>query len=126
VLVLSGYGLRVAVERGLLAISDGIGRDRREGRLARATCGLKRLVVLGHSGTVSLEALRWLYDVGAAFVQIDADGEVLVAAAPPGLDDARLRRAQASPSPATCCATRSRGRQRCWRACRMPTRRPRP
>jgi CRISPR-associated endonuclease Cas1 len=95
VLVLSGYGVRVAVERGQLAISDGIGRERREGMLSRATCRLKRLVILGHSGTISFEALRWLSDVGAAFVQIDADANVIVTTAPSGLDDARLRRSQA-------------------------------
>jgi len=93
--VLSGYGLRIAVERGHLVVSDGIGRDRRSGRLHRATSGLRRLVVLGHSGTVSLEAMRWLHDIGAAFVQLDADGTVIVASGPSGLDDARLRRAQA-------------------------------
>ncbi len=95
VLVLSGYGLRVAVERGHLTVTDGTGAERRSGRLARATCGLKRLVVLGHSGTVSLEALRWLRDLGAAFVQLDADGEVVACFAPMGRDDSRLRRAQA-------------------------------
>jgi CRISPR-associated endonuclease Cas1 len=94
-LVLAGYGVRVAIERGQLAVSDGIGRERRAGTLSRATCGLKRLVMLGHSGTISFEALRWLSDLGAAFVQIDADANVLVASAPAGLDDARLRRAQA-------------------------------
>jgi CRISPR-associated endonuclease Cas1 len=95
ILVLSGYGLHIGVERGHLAISDGIGRSRRSGRLHRATCGLTRLVVLGHSGTVSFDALRWLHDIGASFVQLDADGEVIVASGPAGLDDARLRRAQA-------------------------------
>ena len=95
VLVLSGYGLHIGVERGHLTVSDGVGRDRRSGTLHRATCGLRRLVVLGHSGTVTLEALRWLHDIGAAFVQLDADGKVIVAYGPSGLDDARLRRAQA-------------------------------
>jgi CRISPR-associated endonuclease Cas1 len=95
VLVLSGFGVRVAVERGQLTVSDGIGRERREGVLSRATCGLKRLVLVGHSGTISFEALRWLSDLGAAFVQIDADANVIVASAPAGLDDARLRRSQA-------------------------------
>lgn len=95
VLVLSGYGIRVAVERGHLAVADGIGRERREGRLARATCKLRRLVVLGHAGTISFEALRWLHDVGAAFVQVGADGEIIAATAPVGLDDPRLRRVQA-------------------------------
>jgi CRISPR-associated endonuclease Cas1 len=95
ILVLSGYGLRVAIEHGQLVVADGVGRDRRAGAFSRATCGLKRLVVLGHSGTISFEALRWLHDVGVAVVQIDADGNVLVASAPLGYDDARLRRAQA-------------------------------
>jgi CRISPR-associated endonuclease Cas1 len=95
ILVLSGYGLRVAVERGHLVVNDGIGHQRRGGRLHRATAGLKRLVVLGHSGTISFEALRWLHDIGASFVQLDADGTVIVASGPSGLDDARLRRAQA-------------------------------
>jgi CRISPR-associated endonuclease Cas1 len=52
-------------------------------------------VVLGHSGTVSFDALRWLSDVGAGFAQVDSDGRVITAAGPTGLDDARLRRAQA-------------------------------
>jgi len=68
VLALTGYGLRVAVERGHLSVADGVCEERRSGRLARATAGLKRLAVLGHSGIVTLEALRWLHDVGAAFV----------------------------------------------------------
>ena len=95
VLGLSGYGIRVAVERGHLYIEDGIGTERRKARFSRATSGIKRVVVLGHSGTVSFEALRWLNDIGAAFVQIDADGGLVSAAGPFGLDDARLRRAQA-------------------------------
>jgi CRISPR-associated endonuclease Cas1 len=95
VLVLSGYAVRVAVERGHLVVADGVGRKLRCGRISRATCKLRRLVVVGHSGTISFEALRWISDLGAAFVQIDADGEVIAATAPLGLDDPRLRRAQA-------------------------------
>lgn len=95
VLALDGYGVRVTVERGHLAFEDGFGRQRRAGRLSRATSGLKRLVILGHSGSVSLDALRWVHDMGAAFVQLDTDGIVIAATAPPRLNDARLRRAQA-------------------------------
>jgi CRISPR-associated protein Cas1 len=36
-----------------------------------------------------------LSDIGAAFVNIDSDGNLIAAVAPSGLDDARLRRAQA-------------------------------
>jgi CRISPR-associated protein Cas1 len=95
VLLLGGYGIRVAVERGHLCVEDGVGTNRRSTTFPRATRDLRRLVVLGHSGTVSFDALRWLSDVGAAFLQIDSDGRVLSAAGPTGQRDARLRRAQA-------------------------------
>src|SRR6476469_7557801 len=95
VLVLSGYGLDVRVWRGRLRVADGIGHDRREAVVHRATGRLKRLVVLGHTGTVSLEAIRLLADVGAGYVQIDADGRVLAAFGPVGADRPGLRRAQA-------------------------------
>jgi CRISPR-associated endonuclease Cas1 len=94
-LVLSGYGLSVRVERGRLEVRDGIGPQRREGRLHRATSGLRRLVVLGHTGSISLEAIRWLSDVGASYLQLDADGRVLAAFGAPGSDRPSLRRAQA-------------------------------
>ena len=96
VLVLSGYGLDVRVWRGRLRVADGIGRDRREAIIHRATGGLRRLVVLGHTGSISFEAIRWLSDVGAGYVQIDEDGRVLAAFGPIGSDRPGLRRAQAA------------------------------
>jgi CRISPR-associated endonuclease Cas1 len=94
-LALSGYGISLLVKGGHLVVEDGVGSSRRRGRFARANPGFRRLVVLGHSGIVSLEALRWLSDIGAAFVNIDCDGNLIAAIAPTGLNDARLRRAQA-------------------------------
>jgi CRISPR-associated endonuclease Cas1 len=95
VLVLSGYGLSIRVWRGRLRVEDGIGRTRREAVIHRAFGRLRRLVVLGHTGSISLEAIRWLSDVGAGYVQIDADGRVLAAFGPLGTDRPGLRRAQA-------------------------------
>ncbi len=94
IVVLTGYGLRVAVEHGRLVLADGLGSERRSTRLSKAPCGLKRLVILGHSGTVSLEALRWLRDVKAAVVQIDADGQLVLASAPQTEGLTHLRRVQ--------------------------------
>ena len=93
--VASGYGLKLYVNRGHLVVHDGIGRQRRTVRFNRATSRLRRLVVLGHSGYVTLEALRWLRDVGAAFVHIDRDAKLVACTTGQGRDDARLRRAQA-------------------------------
>ena len=98
VLTVEGYGVRVYVEHGLLTVEDGVGRERRFGSFARATSGITRCVIRGVSGTISLEALRWLHDIGAAFVQLDYDASIL-AASVSGLDDARLRRAQALVTP---------------------------
>ena len=95
VAVVDGYGVKIQVERGRLVVSDSIGPLRREARFARATHGIRRLVVLGHTGFVSLDAIRWLADVEIGFVHLDPDGRLLIASGGMGLDDPRLRRAQA-------------------------------
>ena len=94
IVTLDGYGIKVAVDRGHLSVSDGIGRQRRAGRFAKATSRIKRLVVIAQTGFMTLEALRWLHDAKAAFIQLDQDGSILTASIG-GLDDGRLRRAQA-------------------------------
>lgn len=94
VVTLFGYGINVHVDRGHLTIQDGIGPERREARLARVGHGLRRLVVIGSDGIVSLAALRWLADQDAAFVMLDRVGEVLAVTGPVRPSDARLRRAQ--------------------------------
>ncbi|MDR7555719.1 MAG: CRISPR-associated endonuclease Cas1 [Armatimonadota bacterium] len=95
VLVLSGYGLRVFTRRRHLVCEDGWCDERRTARFHRATAGLQRLVLFGRGGTMTLEALRWLHDVGAGLICVHLDGTVLLSSGPRGLDDARLRRAQA-------------------------------
>src|SRR5215475_8435586 len=95
IVTLFGYGIRVLVERGHLVIEDGIGRARRRARFARVNHGLRRLIVIGSDGFVSLAALRWLADQKASFVMLERNGTVLLTTGPVGPRDARLRRAQA-------------------------------
>jgi CRISPR-associated endonuclease Cas1 len=95
VVVLHGYAVRVDVERGQLRVRDGFGAQSREQLLGRATCGLRRLIVFGHSGSMTFEAIRWLHDLGAGYLQLDRDGVVLAAFGPVGADRPKLRRAQA-------------------------------
>jgi len=95
VLVLSGYGIRVQVNAGHLLAHDGIADERRTIRLPRVGHGLRRLVIIGSDGFVSLDALRWLADQDAAFVMLERDGSVLAVTGPVRPSDARLRRAQA-------------------------------
>lgn len=95
VLTVSGYGIRIYVDRGHLTIEDGIGPDRRKARLPRVGHGLRRLVLIGSDGFVSLAALRWLADQDASFVMLERDGAVIATTGPVHPSDARLRRAQA-------------------------------
>jgi CRISPR-associated endonuclease Cas1 len=93
--VADGYGLRVSVERRHLVVADGVGRARRVRRFARATHGLSRLVVLGSTGTLSLEALQWCEQLGIGVAVLATDGTRLLTSVPRRSDDARLRRIQA-------------------------------
>jgi CRISP-associated protein Cas1 len=95
IVVAHGYGLKVYVERGHLVVHDGIGRDRTTLRLNRATSRLSRLIVIGHTGFITFEAMRWIRDVGATFAQIDSDGSLIAVSAPRRPIEARLPRAQA-------------------------------
>src|SRR5215813_1580076 len=94
VVTLFGYGINVRVDRGHLILQDGIGPARRDARFPRVGHGLRRLVMIGSDGFVSLAALRWLADQNASFVMLDRDGSVLITTGPVSPSDARLRRAQ--------------------------------
>ncbi len=96
VLVADGYGLSLSVTRGHLLVRDGLGRHRRERKLPRAQRTVRRIVILGHTGHLTLEAVRWCTDTSIALIQLDNDGTTLLTAGRNGTDDARLRRAQAA------------------------------
>lgn len=95
VIVLVGYGITITIDRGHLTIEDGIGSDRRQGRFPRVHHGLRRLIVIGSDGFISLAAIQWLADQKIAFVMLDRDGSVLITTGPVAASDTRLRRAQA-------------------------------
>jgi CRISPR-associated endonuclease Cas1 len=95
VVTLYGYGIQVRVDRGHLLLEDGIGDDRRLYCLPRVGHSLRRLVVIGSDGMVSLAALRWLADQDASFTMLERDGSVLLATGPVRPSESKLRRAQA-------------------------------
>jgi len=95
VLTLSGYGIHAQVDRGHLCLEDGIASDRRFFRLPRVGHGLKRLVIIGADGIISLAALRWLADQDVAVSVLERNGKVLFVTGPVYPSDARLRRSQA-------------------------------
>jgi CRISPR-associated endonuclease Cas1 len=95
IVVAHGYGIKIHVHRRYLVIEDGIGRNRRTRSFHRAGTKLNRLVLIGHTGYITLDALRWLRDVNAALVHIDADGRLLTTSVVFGPTLPPLRRAQA-------------------------------
>lgn len=93
--VIDGYGVKVTVQYGHLEIHDGIGAHRRIRKYPKALHGLKRVVLIGHTGHITLEALYWLHNSGIPLHHIDHDGTPLYGSSAFGHEDARLRRAQA-------------------------------
>jgi len=89
-----GYGVTVRVRHGRLIVEDGFGAERLRREYTRVTEPIARLIAIGTGGSVSLESLAWLRDVGAAFVHLSRDGRLIATSAGEG-PDARLRRAQA-------------------------------
>jgi CRISPR-associated endonuclease Cas1 len=83
------------VARGHLTLEDGIADRRRARRLSRVDRGVRRIAIIGHAGTISLDAIRWLHDVKIPLVHLDTDGRVLAQVAPDAPDHPMLRRAQA-------------------------------
>jgi CRISPR-associated endonuclease Cas1 len=93
--VVDGYGVRIRVHLGRLRIDDGIGRQRRSDTYPRATCPFRRLVVLGHTGYMSLGAVRWCHDLGIAVVHLDTNRSLLQTSARREIGTNRIRRVQA-------------------------------
>ena len=94
VCVVDGMGLGLSVNRGALVVEDGIGPHRRTRRFDKATHGLGRLVVIGSTGHVTLDALTWCRRLGIGVTVLCPDGLASLASTPRMIDDARLRRIQ--------------------------------
>jgi CRISP-associated protein Cas1 len=77
VIIASGYGIVVKTDRGRLVVEDGIGRHRRTREYSRIERRLQRIVIIGTTGYVTLQAQRWCRNVGITLVNIDNDGKLL-------------------------------------------------
>src|SRR5205814_3845290 len=91
VLTLQGYAIRVSVSQGHLVLEDGIGPERRTLRLSRIARGLKRLIIIGSDGFVSLTAIRWSAAQTAAFISLGRDGDIITVTRPEHAAVDRLR-----------------------------------
>lgn len=98
-LTVSGYGVKFFVDRKRLFIEDGFANEgsRRRLVLSRGTCTLQRIVVVGRTGFVTLDALQWMAELGIALLFVGVGGKLNSVFAPGGLEGskARLHRLQA-------------------------------
>ena len=92
--ILSGI-VDVRINHGQLVLKAGVFDNRSEITLTKANSQLTRLVILGHSGSITFQALRWLNDIRAGVLQIDYDATVIVASIERGSEIPKLRRTQA-------------------------------
>jgi CRISPR-associated endonuclease Cas1 len=95
VCVADGFGVKVTVSRGALVVHDGIGPYRRIRTYAKATHGLRRLVLVNPDGYLTFEALRWCQGLGISVLVLGPAGVPVLQNTPRTTDDARLRRVQA-------------------------------
>jgi CRISPR-associated endonuclease Cas1 len=109
VLTLSGNNASIRVDSGALVVSDGpmlvapghrgpappLEQRMVSHRFRRAACPVNRIVITRPDGFITFSAIKWLHGVGVSLVQLDWDGSVLLATAPPGADQPAMRRAQA-------------------------------
>jgi len=95
VLVLHGFGIKVRLDQNHFLAEWGVGLKRYRVRLSRVEGHkLRRVILLGSDGYISLEALRFISDVGATFSMINKRGKSLMVCSPISPSDSKLRRAQ--------------------------------
>src|SRR5437660_4911668 len=85
---------RDADEPAHLDVHVGFDADSRRQIFSRIDQRLKRLVILGHAGTISLDAIRWLHGVGVPLIHLDTNGTIFLVATPGGAAAPAQRRAQ--------------------------------
>lgn len=97
-LVVAGYGVRFFVDRRRLIVEDGFAKERRARTFSSGACRLQRIVVIGRTGFITLDALQWLADMGVALLLIGVGGRLTSVFTPGGLEGnkVRLHRVQAT------------------------------
>ena len=97
VLIVDGYGVALAVERGHLLIRDGFATEnsKREIRFPRGRCDIDRIVIRASAGNVTLDAIDWCQRMGIALAIVGSDSRMINCLIPDGSHDGPLRRAQA-------------------------------
>ncbi len=84
IMVLSGH-IDLRVEKGMLRIKHGFPNDEgiRVELLSRGTCDVDHVVIIGRSGSMTLDGITWLMDMGIVVTMLDYHGDVVTDMLPP-------------------------------------------
>ncbi len=93
--VLYSHGCSIKVHRGELVTYDS-GQER---RFAKVLHGLKALILIGQSGSITLDAIRWCEAQGIAICLLDWYGELISVTRSALKTDVSIRRAQFTADP---------------------------
>lgn len=93
VAIVRGYKVKLGVDHGHLVISDGI--DVHERKIPLIDRTLRRVIITGRAGYITLSALRWCRSHQVAIITVDPDGELLSCSPASDTPDAPTMRAQA-------------------------------
>lgn len=80
--VAHGYDIAIRVKNGQLLIKDGISSRTSERRYPKSDRTLRRIVVTGQTGYVTLEALRWCAEHDISVATLDLNGDLISHYAP--------------------------------------------
>ena len=95
-LFLSGYGIDIHVDSGRLIVKDGRDYDKEltTYEFKAKHDDLDKVVIYGHTGNVSLEAMKWLSKQNIALVVLNWDGRMLMNVLSPDTKRFNARMAQ--------------------------------
>ncbi|MEM3442255.1 MAG: CRISPR-associated endonuclease Cas1 [Candidatus Bathyarchaeia archaeon] len=98
ILVLAGSYLDIRVNSGGLKIKDGFPSSGkvRETYINRGTNEYEHIVVLGYSGSITFEAVKWIIDQGILLTFLDSFGNVITSFVPQNHISGVVKRRQAT------------------------------
>jgi CRISPR-associated protein Cas1 len=97
ILLLSGYGISINVDGGKLHIKDGHDEDKpdpKEYVFKPKFIDLDNIVLYGHSGNITLDAIKWLTKQNIQITVLNWDGRLLTTIMPPESKQSITRMAQ--------------------------------
>jgi len=96
-LLLSGYGITINVDGGRLHIKDGHDKDKsnpKEYIYKPKFIDLDNIIIYGHSGNITLDAIKWLTKQSVQITVLNWDGRLLTTIMPPESKQSITRMAQ--------------------------------